>query len=440
MKDRETVQTSLLGIANKAKTDPKHRFRNLYGELNGAFLWDCWGRIRKGAASGVDGLSASDYAADLEGNIGDLVSRLKRKAYRARLVRRAYIPKGYGKRRPLGIPVVEDKLLQLGATRLLQAIYEQDFLRCSYGYRPAIGARDAVRDLTVKLQFGRHRYVVDADIRGFFENIDHDWLIQMLEERVDDQAFLRLIRKWLKAGILEEHADKVVRPGAGTPQGGVVSPVLANIYLHYALDLWFEKKVRKWCKGEASMLRYADDFVCVFERQEDAERFLRELAPRLKKFSLELAADKTQTIEFNRNDPKGRFEFLGFEYYWTRDGKGRPHLKKRTSRKKLRASLISFNQWLKKNRSLSVRELIPKLNSKLRGYYNYYGVIGNARSLWQFDYHVVRQLRKWLSRRSQTGEVSWRRLRAMLAYHQLAKPVINENPRRRTPWNAVCLY
>jgi group II intron reverse transcriptase/maturase len=223
------MQTSLQGIAEKAKSQEKYRFRNLYGMLNEELLKDCWRDIRKDAADGVDEVSAQAYEQDLDANISHLVERLQRKSYRAKLVRRHYIPKGEGTLRPLGIPAVEDKLLQLAVTRLLTAIYEQDFLRCSYGYRPHIGALDAVDKLTIKLQFGRYNWVVEADIKGFFDNIDHVWMIRMLAERIDDRALLRLIKKWLKAGVLDTDGQ-VLHPVTGTPQGGIVSPILANVY------------------------------------------------------------------------------------------------------------------------------------------------------------------------------------------------------------------
>ena len=245
--------------------------------------------------------------------------------------------------RPLGIPAIEDKQLQVAVKRILEAIYEQDFLRCSYGYRPGVGALDAVDKLTIKLQFGRYNFVVEADIKGFFDNVDHEWVIRMLEERIDDRPFLRLIKKWLKAGILEPDG-KVIHPATGTPQGGIVSPILANVYLHYVLDLWFHKVVKKYCRGEACLIRYADDFVCAFQYQEDAERFYRVLGKRLGKFGLELSAEKTRVMKFSRDHQPGKtsFDFLGFEFRWGTDRGGRPHLKRRTSRKKLRRSLRNF--------------------------------------------------------------------------------------------------
>jgi RNA-directed DNA polymerase len=250
MKYRTPVQTSLLGIANKAKSDKRYRFRNLYRELNEELLLDSWRLLRKDAALGVDRVSVAEYEANLAENVHQLVERLKRKRYRARLVRRHYIPKGHGGVRRLGIPATEDKLLQLAVKRLLEAIYEQDFLSCSYGYRPLVGARAAVDDLRVKLQFGGYHHLVEADIKGFFDNLSHEWLMRMLAERIDDEPFLRLIKKWLKAGVLDTDG-KVLRPESGTPQGGIISPVLANVYLHYALDLWFERVIRRSCKGGA---------------------------------------------------------------------------------------------------------------------------------------------------------------------------------------------
>src|SRR3990170_281015 len=302
MQDRkQTVQTYLQAIANKAKSQSKYRFRNLYGMLNEDMLHDCWRYIRKDAAFGVDRVSAQEYEQNLGDNIQQLVERLKEKRYRAKLVRRQYIPKGNGKLRPLGIPATEDKLLQLAVKRELEAIYEQDFLRCSYGYRPNVGALDAVDKLTVKLQFGRYNFVVEADIKGFFDNIDHDRLIALLSLRIADRQLLRLIKKWLKAGVLDTDGT-VIHPATGTPQGGIISPMLANVYLHYALDQWFQEVVKAHCSGEACLIRYADDYVCAFQYEGDAQRFYRALQFRLEKFGLQLAADKTRVIPFSRSN------------------------------------------------------------------------------------------------------------------------------------------
>jgi RNA-directed DNA polymerase len=424
MKERTTVQTSLLGIAKKAKSDKRYRFRNLYRELNEELLRDSWRLLRKDAALGVDRVSAAEYEANLEENIHQLVERLKRKRYRARLVRRHYIPKGEGKMRPLGIPATEDKLLQLAVKRLLEAIYEQDFLSCSYGYRPRVGALEAVDQLTVKLQFGGYHQVVEADIKGFFDNLSHEWLQRMLGERIDDQAILRLIKKWLKAGVLDTDG-KVLRPEGGTPQGGIISPILANVYLHYALDLWFERVFQRSCRGGAFLHRYADDFVCGFGREEEAQRFYVELEERLRKFGLELAADKTRVIPFSRNRRgETSFDFLGFEFRWGTDRKGQARLKRRTARKKFRSSIKRVAEWCKQNRHRRLGEQFQLLNAKLRGYYNYYGVRGNYASLDQFFYRVKRLHMKWLNRRSQRHSYNWTGYDELIRHFALARPRI----------------
>jgi len=424
------MHTSLQGIAEKAKREKKYRFRNLYGMVNEEYLIRVWRDIRKEAAYGVDRISAQEYQRNLVGNIRDLVGRLKRKSYRAKLVRRHYIPKENGKLRPLGIPAVEDKLLQLAVARILEAIYEQDFLRCSYGYRDTVGPQDAVDKLTVKLQFGRYGYVVEADIQGFFDNIDHDWMIRMLAERVDDKALLWLIRKWLKAGVLDTDG-KVMHPVTGTPQGGIISPVLSNVYLHYALDLWFEKIVKKYCKGEACLIRYADDFVCGFEKEQEAECFYKVLGRRLGKFGLQLSMDKTRVIRFDRQESKESFDFLGFEFRWGKDRSGKAHLKRRTSRKKLRSSLKRFTSWCKEARKLKLRDLWVLLCAKLRGYYNYYGVASNSIGLSEFYSRAMRILHKWLNRRSQKSSFTWETFKDLLRRNRIPQPRIVVRSRAR---------
>jgi RNA-directed DNA polymerase len=427
MKERVAMQTSLQRIAKKAKDQPQYRFRNLYGMLNEVNLRECWSDIRKDAAYGVDRVSARDYEQNLEENIDDLVSRLKRKAYRAKLVRRRYIPKGNGKVRPLGIPATEDKLAELAATKLLSSIYEQDFLQCSYGYRENRGAKDAVVELSSRLQFGNYRYVVEADIKGYFDTIDHNWLMKMLELRIDDKAFLRLIKKWLNAGVLDTDG-KVLHPVTGTPQGGIVSPILANVYLHYVLDLWFKKVVDSKCKGKSYLIRYADDFVCAFEREEDAQWFYGVLGERLKKFGLTLSADKTRVIAFDKRKDAGAtsFDFLGFEFRWGKDRNGKPSLKRRTSRKKLSNSKAAFTKWCREHRHETLPTLMATLSVKLRGYYNYYGLIGNSQSLSDFYLHVQRTLHKWLNRRSQRHSYTWPELLALLGRHAVPKPRITQ--------------
>jgi RNA-directed DNA polymerase len=427
-----SVQTSLRGIAKKAQEQKKHRFGNLYEMLNEEFLLDSWRNIRKDAAYGVDQVSAEEYEENLGENIRQLVERLKRKSYRAKLVRRQYIPKGKGTFRPLGIPATEDKLLQVAVKRILEAIYEQDFLRCSYGYRPNVSALHAVDKLTVKLQFGQYYFIVEADIKGYFDTIEHEKLVEMLEERIDDRALIRLIKKWLKAGILDTDG-KVIHPVTGTPQGGIVSPILANVYLHYVLDLWFHQVVKKHCRGEACLIRYADDFVCAFQYQEDAQRFYRVLGKRLGKFGLEVAAEKTRVIPFDRDPPSGKssFDFLGFEFYWDKDRGGKPHLKRRTSRKKLKASLNLFAAWCEENRNLRLEMLFRRLNAKLRGYFNYYGVVGNYASLNQFFWQAMRIMFKWLNRRSQRRSFNWQGFQELLKHFRVEQPRIVGRPKTR---------
>lgn len=425
-----SVLTSLQAIAKKASERPEYRFRDLFRLLNDEMLRDSWRDIRKSAAYGVDRVSAAEYEQDLDGNIHQLVEELKRKRYRAKNVRRVYIPKGNGKLRPLGIATTQDKLLQMAVKRILEAIFEQDFLHCSYGYRPGVGVLDAVDKLTVKLQFGKYQYVVEADISGFFDNIDHDWLLKMLAERVDDKSFLWLIGKWLKAGVLETDG-KVLHPVTGTPQGGIVSPILANIYLHFALDLWFQKVVIPHCSGEACLIRYADDFVCAFEKEEDAQRFYEALGERLKKFNLELSAEKTRIIPFSPTGAgKSSFNFLGFEYRWGKDRAGKPHVEKRTARKNLRNSLTRFKLWLKENRHRRLPDLLRLLNVKLTGYFNHFGVHGNIRSLEFFYYQVIRQVWKYLNRRSQRKSYNWEGFKQLLTQFAVVKPHVVNRPRR----------
>jgi group II intron reverse transcriptase/maturase len=422
-------QTSLRGIANKAVQDKAYRFRNLFGLLTTGFLFWCWEFINKKASAGVDRIDARMYEDHLIGNIEQLVEQVKGKTYRTKLVLRKYIPKLGGKLRPLEIPAIADKLLQLAVAKILEAIYEQDFLGCSYGYRPNTGALKAVKDLTQALMSGRYHYLVEADIKGFFNNIDHDLLIEMLEKRIDDKAFLNLIRKWLKAGILDK--GQVICPITGTPQGGVVSPILANIYLHTVLDVWFYETVQTHCRGQVYLCRYADDFVCAFEYEKDAQRFYEALEKRLNKFNLEVAENKTHLLVFSRcKIRKGlSFNFLGFEFRW---GLSRrinkrlriPIVKRRTSREKLYASLANFKVWLKKSSRLPKNILFAMLNRKLRGYYNYYGIIGNYKSLGGFVYRVTQALFKWLNRRSQRKSYNWEGFNELVKHFGIAKPRI----------------
>jgi len=417
-------QTFLQAISTKAGSAKAHRFQNFYGSLKESLLCEAWGNLNKRGAPGVDKVTVSHYGEHLEANIKRLVERLKQGEYRSQLIRRKYIPKANGKQRPLGIPVVEDRLLQGAARLMLEAVFEQDFHPVSYGYRPNIGAQQAVKDLNFELQFGRYGYVVEADIKGFFTNIDHEWLLRMVSERVDDKPFLGLIDSWLKAGILEEDGS-VCHPHTGTPQGGVISPILANIYLHYALDHWFERVVKPQCRGQAYIIRYADDFVCAFQYREEAEQFYLGLPDRLAKFGLEVAPDKTCIHRFSRFDPsrKRGFSFLGFEFYWENDAKGVPRVWRRTAKKKLQASIRACKEWVKSNRQLPLWEMIPKMVRKVRGHYNYFSAPGNTSSLWVLYLEAVRLLYKWLNRRSQRRSLTWDSLKRVLATYVFPAPI-----------------
>ena len=306
------MQTSLQRIAEKSALQKEYRFQNLMILLTTGFLHWCWKKLNKKSAPGVDRVTAWQYRENLEGNIAKLVESVKGGWYRAKLILRRFIPNPGGKLRPLGIPATSDKLLQTAVTMILEAIFEPIFLACSFGYRPHLGALDAIKDLSFHLQFRGYNYIEEADIKGFFDNINHDLLIEMLSKKIDDKPFLRLIIKWLKAGVLEE--GKVINSVTGKPQGGIISPILANIYLHYVLDEWFEEVVKAYCRGDVYLCRYADDFVCAFQYEDDAKRFYKALGLRLEKFGLSLAEEKTGMMRFSRRHMEDNtcFEFLGF--------------------------------------------------------------------------------------------------------------------------------
>jgi group II intron reverse transcriptase/maturase len=421
------MSTRLLEIAKEAETGKTYRYQDLSRELSEEFLNDCWRTLRRDAACGVDGVTAGQYQEHLQENIQDLVKRLKEGRYRARLIRRKWIPKGTDptRKRPLGIPVTEDKLLQKAVARILGMIYEPRFYRLSYGYRPGMGARDAVRFLTRKLQFGRYRWVVECDIRGYFDNLSHDWLLKMLERRIDDRRFLKLIRKWLKAGVLEEDG-KIVHPETGSPQGGVVSPVLANVYLHHVLDEWFMEVFRKSCRGETALVRYADDYVAAFETEADARRFRTEVEARLKKFNLALAEEKTRVIPFHRRNPEESFVFLEFEFRWGFDRKKRPHLKRTTAPKRFTNALQRMTAWCRDNRHTERKTFFTLLKAKLCGHYNYYGVIGNGKRLKKFFERACWIAWRWLRRRNSRGLLTWEGFRQMLKHFHIHTPRITE--------------
>ena len=427
------MQTELQGISRRAQSHKDHRFGGLYSLLNEANLAACFRMLNKNAAPGVDGITYEEYGVNLETNIKNLNERLKKKCYKTKNIRRKYIPKGStGKMRPLGIPALEDKIVQYGEAKILEAIFEADFKDFSYGYRPGIGAKDAIWELCRQIQFGPFSWVVEADIKGFFDNIDHEWLIKMLEKRVDDRAFIGLIRKWLRAGILEE-TGTVIHPVTGTPQGGIVSPVLANIYLHFVMDLWFLKVVKSNCKGKVLIIRYADDFVCLFQFSEEAEKFFKELPERLGKFKLKVAEDKTKMLRFSRFEvsESKSFEFLGFEFRWGRNRKGSSQVKRRTSRKKLRAAVRAFTDWIKTARNIGATKILKTLKAKYQGHFNYYGVHGNSKSINGYYEITLKILFKWLNRRSQRKSYNWTGFKDLLKLNGIIKPKIMEIPSRR---------
>lgn len=423
------MQTSLQGIAAKSALHKEHRFQNLTKILTVLFLTWCWKFLNKKSAPGIDRVSARQFKENFRENVKELAESIRVGWYRARLILRRFIPKPGGKLRPLGLPVIRDKLVQTAVAKILEAIYEPIFLACSFGYRPMIGALDAVKNLSTRLQFGGFHYIVEADIKSFFDSINHEILLEMLTKKIDDKPFLRLIRKWLKAGVLID--NQVMNPVTGTPQGGIVSPILANIYLHYVLDVWFEEIVKTHIRGRAYHCRYADDFVCAFQYQDDAERFFKSLKNRLEKFGLSLAEEKTRIIRFSRlhKEDKTSFEFLGFEFRWGTDRKGRPQIRKRTSRKKFRDSLKRFTEWCRLHRNMRMTDLINLLNQKLRGYYQYYGVIGNFRSLSSFFWKATNILYKWMNRRSQRRSFTWKGFVELLKHFRIERPRITE---RRT--------
>lgn len=432
------LQTSLQEISKKAGRDKKYRFGNLYTMLNKEVLIEAIGMLNPKAAAGVDGITYEEYAAEAESHAERLVEKLKNKSYRANLVRRHYIPKLNGKMRPLGIPAMDDKVLQLAVARILEAIFDPHFYEHSYGYRRGLGAHDALMELKLSIQFKPVRYVVEADIKGFFDNLNHDFLLRLIEQRVADRALINLIRKWLKAGVLDTDG-RVLHPISGTPQGGIISSILANIYLDYVLDRWFTEVVRPICKSEGTycnMVRYADDFVCVFYSREKAHEFYSVLQKRLKEFGLEVEPTKTKLLLFSRwsiNQSKS-FTFLSFDFFMnpSRDPDADGHVHMLTSRKKLQSSLADFKEWAKKSRSTPISQLMKTLKKKYQGYYNYYAFPMNGKRLSLYYYHTQRILFKWLNRRSQRKSYNWTGFAELMKAFAIPAPKITvTGPKRQ---------
>lgn len=429
------METKLRLIMEIAVTDRKHKFNNLIHMLNEISLRECFYLLKKDKAPGIDDVTFVEYEENLEANIKDLVARMKRFSYRPQAVRRVYIPKTNGKWRPLGIPALEDKIVQMGIARILTAIYEADFVDFSYGFRPGKSCHQAL-DRVDKIIMGYPiNHVIDADIKGFFDNVNHSWLRRCLEERISDQALLRYIVRFLKAGVMED--GKWSETEQGTPQGGIISPILANIYLHYALDLWLIKVIKRQSRGIVLMVRYADDFIIFVQYQDEAERILIELRQRLAKFGLELAADKTKIIGFGRfaaeNARKkghraGTFNFLGLTHFCDKTRTGKFKVGRITDRKKFTAKLKTMNDWLKAIRNIAaVKEWWSTLGAKLRGHFQYYGVSGNFRGIKRFYFLTIRMVFKWLNRRSQKKSFNWERFTKYLTRYPLPKPKIYHN-------------
>lgn len=374
-------------------------------------------------ATGIDKVTKKEYEENLDNNIVNLVRNMKKFSYRPNAVRRVYIPKANGGKRPLGIPSYEDKLVQGVMADILTVIYEPIFLDCSYGFRPNRDCHQAIKKLDEVIMRGKTNYIVDADIKGFFNNVNHDWLIKFLEHEIKDKNFIRYIKRFLIAGIMED--GEYYENEVGTPQGGLISPILANVYLHYVLDLWFELYVKVKCKGRCHLIRYADDFVACFELEEEAKWFYQELIERLAKFNLEIETNKTKIFPFGRNSKtKDNFDFLGFNIYNATSRNNYYRVGYRTSKKKSKIKKQDIKNFIKENRNIKPKDLIKALNRKLLGYYNYYGISFNMDWLQEIYYHTVQLLKKWLSRRSQKGKLTWLKMHLILAFEPLEKPRI----------------
>ncbi|TWU21761.1 group II intron reverse transcriptase/maturase [Bythopirellula polymerisocia] len=423
------VYTKQRRIAALARRSSEMAFTSLAYLMDIDWLKDAYRCTRKDGAAGVDGVTAEQYEQDLEGNLQSLLDRAKSGTYKAPPVRRVHIPKGGSttETRPLGIPTLEDKILQRAVVMLLDPIYEQDFLDCSYGFRRGRSAHDALtsfRDQTMR-HWRTGVTVLEVDIRKFFDNLDHQHLRQFLRQRVRDGVLLRLIDKWLKAGVMED--GNVSYPDSGSPQGGVVSPLISNVFLHYVLDLWFEQEVKPRLRGKAFLIRYADDFVIGFCDPRDAERVLEVLPKRFGRYGLTVHPTKTKLISFRPpssrtkdDDRPGTFDLLGFTHYWAKSLKGYWVVKLKTATDRFTRAVRRIDQWCHDNRHLSLAEQQHKLNQKLRGHYAYYGVTGNSEAMNRFRQEVENRWRKWLNRRNNIHSMHWQKFCALLRRYPLA--------------------
>ena len=426
-----SVSTKLQRIASLASRAPEVALTTLAHHIDLDFLREAYRRTRKDGATGVDGKAAAAYAADLDQNLQSLLDRFKGGTYVAPPVRRVHIPKGDGRQtRPIGIPTFEDKVLQRAVTMALEAIYEQEFLPCSFGFRPGRSAHQALDSLWRGLMIMGGGWVLELDIQSFFDKLDKSHLRTFLDRRVRDGVLRRMIDKWLNAGVLE--GETLHYPETGTPQGGVVSPLLANIYLHEVLDLWFERVVKPRLSGAAFAVRYADDAVLVFAKESDARRVLAVLAKRFGRFGLSLHPEKTRLVrcvrpprarkEIPRAKRPGTFDLLGFTHFWGKALKGGWVLKRKTMRQRFGRALRAIAQWCRRHLHWSVAEQHKILVQKILGHYGYYGIIGNQNALSRFCYEVQRTWRKWLNRRSQRARMAWDKFGKLLERYPLPAP------------------
>ncbi len=420
-------------IADKARQDKGVKFTSLAHLISEVNLAQCFRDLKRDRACGIDGVTVDEYGAGLKENLSDLVTRLKSKSYNPQPVKRVYIPKpGKSEKRPLGIPSVEDKLVQMMVKKLLEPIYEADFLEESFGFRPNRSCHAAIDCLDKVVMTKPINFIVEVDIRKFFDNVSHYWLLRCIEERIKDPNLLWLIRKLLKAGVIDD--GKFEKSEAGTPQGGIASPLFANIYLHFVLDLWFTKVVKPRSLGHMQLIRYCDDFVVCCESRQDAEEFLVALKERLAKFGLSVAEEKTRVVEFGRKSwQKSRnggarastFNFLGFTHYCATSQRGKFIMGHKTSKENLRRKLSETKTWLKGVRNVvTMKEWWPTLKAKLSGHYAYFGISGNMRCLQQYYFKVVSLVYKWINRRSQKKSMNWQRFMQYLEWYPLPIPRI----------------
>lgn len=423
------MQTKIVRIAEISKANPKEVFTSIYHLINKELLIECHKELDGKKARGLDGITKEEYGNQLEDNIERLLMKLKKNAYIPTPAKRVYIPKANGKTRGLAIAIYEDKIVQMALKKIVEAIYEPKLLDTMYGFRPNRSCHDAIRALNRNIN-QKVSYIVDADIKGFFDNIDHRWLMKCLEQHIKDPNILRLIRRFLRAGIIEQ--GKYTETTEGTPQGSILSPVLANIYMHYVLALWFEKVVKKNFKGECHITIYADDYICCFQYKDEAEIFFNKLLPeRLNKFNLTLEPDKTRLIQFGRfaeqNCKSGKpqtFDFLGFTHYCSKGKKGQFRVKRKTSKKKFQSKIKEYKVWIKAHRTLKLKDIINKTNEKLRGHYQYFGITDNTIMLNRYLYEVNKTLYKWLNRRSDKRSYTSKGFNEMLKVHPLIQPKI----------------